>query len=365
MNPIAMLLAALFAVGVPGQVVARNVRTSVHGDIILSYASIQNNQVTNLDGESFRIDQADLGLHHRLNDIALAYVRLAITPGSVTPSEAYLKLEGLPWNGAVTLGKFYRPLGASIPLSNLSFPQLMVHAYPEIGVKATLLGDPVGFEVGVTNGYALAPAATSARVAGTAVLANANTVGMFPDVDNNRNWYGRIALNRGEDWGSLTLGMTYLAGRLPAQEVDALNPGGRFDFGLFRTADLQDNRQHLSYDLDYQYGPWRLFGEFVEARDGRLRRDIYSAAGSYTFYPRCGMITTTIGWDKLDIKDQVPRIQQTMSWDRQRTSFTVSWWPEEMIQVQAEYDWNYESITQTGGGKLENDAFTLQSVFYF
>lgn len=365
MNAVALVLVAALAAGTPGQVVARNVRTSVHGDVILSYVDIENNQIGTLDAESFRIDQADLGLHHQLNDWSVAYIRLAITPGSMTPSEAWLKLEGLPWDGAVTIGKFYRPLGASIPLSNLSFPQLMFHAYPDIGVKTSFFRDPIGMEIGVVNGYSLSPGPSSARVGGTPVLANANSGASFPDIDNNRNWYGRLSVNRGEDWGSLTLGMSYLGGRLPAQEVDALNPGGRFDFGLFRTTNNEDNRAHLSYDVDYQYGPWRLFAEYVKAQDGRLRRDIYSVAGSFTFYPRCGRITTTLGWDKLDIKDQEVRLRQPMSWDRQRTAFIVSWWPEEVIQVQAEFDHNIENVSEWGGGRHDNNAFTLQSIYYF
>ncbi len=364
-TPLAFLLAVSLAAGTPGQVVARNVRTSLHGDLILSYVDIANNQVTNLDAESFRVDQADLGLHHQLNDVSVGYLRLAITPGAMSLSEAYVKFDGLPWQGAITLGKFYRPLGAPVPLSNLTYPQLMVHAYPEIGVKTSFFRDPIGIEVGVVNGYSLAPASLSARVAGTPVLSNANASASFPDIDNNRNWYGRLSSNVGEDWGSLTVGMTYLGGRLPAQEVDALNPGGRFDFGLFRRTNFEDDRQHLSYDIDYQYGPWRAYGEFLKARDGRLRRDIWNVAGSYTFYPRCGMITTTLGWDKLDIKDQEIRINNPMSWDRSRASFTVAWWPTEAIQVQAEFDLNHENVSQTGGGRLDNDAFTLQTIFYF
>lgn len=360
LNMMAIGLAAAL-LSVPGTAPASGVRTTFHGDVIMSYSDVANNQIPNQDAEHLRIDEADLGMLHQINDRTTAYFRIAMSPGSFSLSEAWLKFEGLPWEGAVTIGKFYRPLGASIPLSNLSFPALTLHSYPELGIKVSVFRDPIGFEVGYVNGYLLSPLASSARIAGTPVISNSNST----ILDNKRDWYGRLYVVRGEDWGSLTMGMTYLGGRLPPEEIDALNPGGALNLFLFNTTNFEDDRQHLSFDADYQTGPWRVYGEYAHARDGRLQRSMYSIAGSYSFYPRIGAVTTTLGFDKLDIHDQVIRLRNPMSWDRERTSFTVAWWPTESISVQMEFDLNKENVLQTGGGKIDNDAFTLQTIFYF
>ncbi|MEK8022955.1 MAG: hypothetical protein AAB229_04025 [Candidatus Hydrogenedentota bacterium] len=340
-------------------------KTTMFGDIVVSWRDLAGGDYINLEGDNFRFDQADLGLHHQINDFVVGYTRLSLTGGSVTPNEAWLRLEGMPYEGSFTIGKFFKPLGAPIPLASLSFPAIMLHSYSDFGAKVNFSKDAFSLELGTVNGNPLSAPATGGRVGGTAVITNANPP-TTNDIDNNKEMYGRLAVNYGEDWGSLTAGVTYTEGRLASQEIDALNPGGALNFGIFGLpVNVAKRRAHLEFDLDYQKGPFRIFSEYVNAEDGRLRRKIFSLAGSYVFFYTSGAVTTTLGYDNLNINAARPNLNLPYTWNRNRLSASLQWQPYEFLSIQGEYDWNRENAIQRDGGHVDNDGITIQSIIYF
>lgn len=344
---------------------APNGRVTLFGDIITSYRTIENDQFRDLDGENFRFEQADLGIHYLATDWASVYSRMTLAGASVSVSEAYVKLMGLPLEGSLTVGRFYKPLGSPIPLSSLSFPVIAVHSSPEFGAKLNLEKYPWVMELGVVNGNPISLPALSSRIAGTAVFSN-NTSPITFDPHKEKDYYSRVGVVLGEDWGSLNAGVSYTFGELARQEVDYLNPGGAVNSFLYTSQDLDDRREHLGIDLDFQKGPYRLFGEYVDARDGRAHRKVWSAAGSYTWYTRWGPMTTTAGFDKLEINADRVILALPQSWSRDRVALSHAWWPQEFWSVQAEYDWNGENVSGANpGGDLDNDVFTIQSILYF
>lgn len=341
-------------------------KTTVFGDLIVSYRDLAGGQYVNRDTDGFHFDQADLGLKHQFTDDVSGYTRLSMTGNGVSIDEAYIRMEGLPYDGSLTMGRFYKPLGAPIPLASLSFPAIMLHSAPELGLKVNLAMNPVSFEAGLVNGNPLTAPSLGGLVAGSPVMTNANPPNIL-DIDNARDVYTRLEVNFGEDWGSLTAGATYTAGELSSAELDGLNRGGSLEFGLFPTTPprLSHRREHLDFDLDYQKGPVRIFSEYVDAQDGRLRRKIFSTAGSYVFFYTTGAVTATLGYDVLNLNAERRLVSQPQTWNRHRVSMSLEWQPNEALSMQAEYDFNREDVIPKGGGDIDNDAFSVQSILSF
>ena len=339
-------------------------KTTIFGDVITSWSDYGHGQYTLVDAEGMSFDQADLGLYTYFNSWVDGYARLTLTGSSSSISEAYLKMKGLPHDVSITIGKFYKPFGAPIPLASLSFPAILLHSSPEYGLKLNLSLGSFDYEVGVVNGNPIVPLLYSTTIAGSYALTTGNPpTGL--EIDNNKDYYGRIAWVKGEDWGSLTLGATYTGGHLSRFEINGLNRFVPNNLQLFKSIDYSSPRSQLSFDLDYQHGPWRVFGEYADAQDGRLRRKIWSTAGSYTFYPGWGELTSTIGYDHYTNNAEVRSINLPQSWNRNRTSFNLSWKPNEVLQWQAEYDLNRESVLQTDGRRVKNNVVTIQTILYF
>jgi hypothetical protein len=339
---------------------------TLYGNLITSWGRVERGNYTasSTQYSGFAFDQAGLGLAYRANDWIDLGAGLTFTGNSVTLSQATLRFSGLPLDGAVTLGRFYKPLGAPIPLATLSMPAIMLHSAPEYGIKLNAADPPFEYELGIVNGNPLVHRDYSASVGNSAVLTTGPTPNTM-DPNSPKDVYGRVAYVAGEDWGSLTTGVTYTEGRLSTPELNFLTRGAKGDLRLFHGADRKNQRHHLIFDLDFQRGPWRFFGEYANARDGRLRRKILAVAGSRTFYPSWGAMTATIAFDRLRHNVEIIRHDNPISWPRDRYSLALSWQPHEILQWQAQYDFNEEKVRDSMGRKVENDAFKIQSILYF
>lgn len=337
----------------------------VYSDIVGSYVNFPHADPSVQDNNNtWCLDEAAVALSCDMSEYTSAYVRASSSGARLTLSEAYLTVTGLPANGSFTAGEFYKPLGAPIPLANLSFTSLAFHSYQDLGLKLNFDRGLLNYEVGLVNGNPLAPPANCNRVGGSPILSNP-----FPGnriMDHDMEVYGRVEANWGEDWGSLTVGLNGLYGKLSQREINALNPRPLLSstIGCFTTANRASRRVRGSIDADYQVGPYRVFGEYLKAQDGRLRRDIISGAGSYTWYTRHGSVIGTLGYDYLNLNTEAALYSNPETWNRKRYSVSLAWWPEEFLEFLAEYNFNRENVRNPTGGNVSNDEFTIQSILY-
>lgn len=341
-------------------------KTMLFGDLIMSYNHFDRSTAPRSDTSSFSLDQADLGILHYLDDRTTAYARLAASPTSVSVTEAYVSYDGLPWSGKITVGKFYKPLGAPVPLTTLSFPAIMFHANAEIGAKANFGVYPWTFEAGAVNGNRVTGSASSSSLVGASEVVT--NITSDPERNKEKDYYTRIAYEGGESWGSLTAGVTGTFGELGTGEIVLLNPdagGGPSPIGGFITQNGDDIRRRVSADLDFQRGPYRIFGEYLYSIDGRLHRTTLTAAGSYSFFTKWGEITPTFAWDSLDLNSQRTELRAARTWDRERFTPSVSYSPISSVKFIGQYSFNRENVRETGGGRVKNDDWTIQSIYYF
>lgn len=353
-------------------------RTQVSGNAVLSYGDLLNGSAPTYASEhgQVHVDQLGLSLTHRFTDGIEAYIGLVHSGSTMTANEVWMRFDGLPLEGAFTVGRFYKPLGAPIPLATLSFPALMFHVYTDVGAKLHFRHDIWSFELGVVNGAPVSgPSNQSGQIGGSRVYSNiAPSSG--PDDNHFRDVYQRIEFALGEDWGSLTAGVTGTLGKLSNTEITGQQPTVDAsppppprlvpsNIGEFTTYRRDHQRRHVSADFDYTTGPWRLYGEAYYARDGRLRRTVWSIAGSRTFFTSAGEVTATLAHDILRVGTQRAFLGKPETWDRRRLAASLTWWPTQSVQILAEYDVNREDVYEVGGGRVDNDEIQVQSIYYF
>ncbi len=372
MNPVLCGLLCLGLVTAP--------RTDLSGYLVLSYGDIATHGGLSIAASNhgqFSFDLIGLNLAHRFNDRADAYASLINTGSTMTANEAWFRMDGLPLEGSVTAGRFYKPLGAPIPTPNLSFPSILFHVYTDVGVKFNFQPNIWSLELGVVNGAPVTGAqARAAQVGGSQVVSNVTST-PFVEAGNDKDAYGRLGIALGEDWGSLTAGVGGTIGRLTAEEVGTLNPTAPAPgppppppptpsaIGQYTSVVTDDKRSHFNADLDYAYGPFGIMGEYYYARDGRLRRRTWSVAASWKFYTAAGEVTATAGYDEYEINAERVVSGISGTWNRRRRSLSLSWWPSERLQLSAEYDFNEENARLANGGEIMNDEAQVQCIAYF
>lgn len=357
-------VAGIFLVRLAPRATAAQV--DVSADFLASFNDIQANNVPNTDTDGLKYEQVGVNFTGYFGDFTTTYVRVVGTGSSVSLDEAWVKISGLPANGSFTFGRFYKPLGAPIPLANLSFPALLVHAFPDVGVKFNFESYPFVTEFGYVNGNPLAIPTLASRVAGTPILSQMHISDR--NLNHLRDVYLRGGVEFGEPWGSLTAGLTYTRGKLSPTELRLLNPINPFTPSLllkYRTEDRRNKREHFSFDVDYEKGPYEVFGEFLRARDGRVLREVYSVSAQRTFFHRFGQVTFGLAYDKFNINTGALLLQRPETWDRERRSATITYAPSEYLQFIAEYDWNLESARDAAGKEIDNNEFVLQGLLYF
>lgn len=347
------LAAAAFLLVVPA---AARAQLRLAGDLVFSYDDFDS------QSSDFSLDQVDLTLYRMFDQTADVYVRATAYSSGTEITEAWLRYWGLPAAGRLTIGKFYRPLGVSLPLATSSIPTLMFHSATDYGVKAEWGGDAWSLDLGLVNGVPVTPMGST--VGKTRILSNLGAVA-GADFDANKEVFARFGVSAAEDWGSLSAGAMYAWRKLDSFELRLFNlsagAGPLPSEALFRTTDRDDRVQRWDFDVDYTYGPWHLWGEYVEGHEGRLVRRAWVAAGSYRWKDWTLMAVR----DGLDLDAEIVRVQNPLSWDRRRSSISLEWKPLETLSLQAQYEWNQENVLNRDGGRVENDGLTIQSIYYF
>lgn len=342
----------------------------IHGDMLADYRDGElvhplQDQFAPFDNSrpsTWRFVQADVTLREYLGDYNEFFARATFAPGVPNiVSEAWLAQDGIG-PGRLTIGQFYRPRGAPIPLASLSMPSLVFHTFSVTGAKyAGRWGTtPIRYEVGATNTN---PITLRGATVGDAFLIGRPHAGGWSSGPVEA--YGHLGYATGAAWGSIDASVTGIFGKLTRTDVNTLNTSG-----IFSRNSSDDNRQIWVFSGDYIYGPLHVYAQYDRANEGDLRHEAWVAGGSYWVRPN---VQLTLSYDEYDINADAPGITANppalfatpWAWDRDRTSLSAIWEAAPGLQFQAEYEWNDENARLPDGREIDNDVLTLQVLTYF
>lgn len=105
-----------------------------------------------------------------------------------------------------------------------------------------------------------------------------------------------------------------------------------------------------------------LRGEYIQAKDGLLKRSGYYVDGGYTI----GRFTPFLRYGALNLDNLAPLIGNTLTWDRQMTAFAVLTKLHDYVTLKAEYYLLDENTGGTGvDEKVKDNQLLLQLKFEF
>lgn len=304
-----------------------------------------------------RLSQLSLNFHYPLTDYARTQFT-AVSGGGAAPviSEVWLEWQGLPYDGFLTIGRFYKPNGAPLQTANLSYPALMFHAATVVGVKAAFEYYPWRTEVGVVNNNDLRN--NGAMLSNTRAFARTSPPGAAGLAgSNNKEVYAMIGWRDGGDWGSLDVNVTGTFGHIREADQNVFQPF------VARGINNEEDRANLDVVVDYQYGPWRLYGEYVLSDEGPLDLRVWNVGGSY----RHGRVNYALGYDRLENNTSVRPKSNPESWRRKRytASATYDYTSDIQFILEVERSFEFYDVTPFEKDGLDNDAVVAQIVTRF
>lgn len=310
---------------------------------------------TNTQHGQFRFVQANINLREQLSDYTRFAATMVTSGGGPIISEGWLEFAGFPYDGVFTLGRFYKPLGAPVQTANLSIPALMFHASPVVGMKLGMEYYPWLWEIGVVNNNALS--STGTFISNSRAFARPATPGVFA-ATNDKEIYAMLGWRDGGEWGSLDVHGILTEGEMSQADQNLLN-------GLAIISSPREGGRRRSWDFaaDYQYGPWRVYGEYVLDDEGRLSQHVWNAGASY----RVGKFNYAIGYDRLTNNTSIRPMFLPESWERKRYTGSVTYDYTNNLQFLLEYEHGVEfmDVTPYTNDGLDNDAVIFQVMASF
>ena len=93
---------------------------------------------------------------------------------------------------------------------------------------------------------------------------------------NNRRGFGHLGYQNGGEWGSVDLSTNYYYSKLSRADITTMN-----GTGMYRANNGENRHEVLEFSGDYLYGPYRVYGQWVDATEGHLEQNAWEVAGSY------------------------------------------------------------------------------------
>lgn len=329
----------------------------IGGAGIVEYAeaqgSVSNGLIANTEHGRIRFVQGTLTFSDQWSNDFRGFTRVNVAGNGLSISEAWVAYDGLPYDGTLTIGQFYKPQGEPLLTATLTFPALLYHTPTWKGVKADFERGAWTWEAGVVDNNPLSAAGTV--IGNTFAFSRPNPNANLQD--NAFDVYGHLGWRAGGEWGSLVLGGEYTYGRMTRADRDLIKA-----MGIVNERGSK-NRHVASALADYTYGPFRLFGEYVSAVEGDLRLTTYNISGAY----RWGKAEFLLGYDRLKNNNLVMPFNLQASWERKRWQLGGTYEYTPNIQIQALYEFNRETISTLAvpDEGIPNDQFILQTVVAF
>ncbi|MBL4888823.1 MAG: hypothetical protein JKX97_02240 [Candidatus Lindowbacteria bacterium] len=330
----------------------------LNGSMIVSYSDrqggvgLRNNEGNN----TIKMSQFSMSLSKELSEFTKLATRFSTSGRSLNVTEGYLRFSGLPQDGVVTIGQFYKPLGAPIQTAGLSYPALMFHSAAVQGVKAGFEFYPLRWELGFVNNNPLASNASS--ISASSAFGRPLPSATTPLNTNSKEGYAFFGWRDGGIWGSLDLNIGFTYGQLSQTDRTTID-----NLGIFTDLVSHKNRRVFDAAADYMKGPFRIYGEYVKAHEGNLTIVTYNIGTAY----RIGKVNWIAGYDLVKNNTEFRNLDVPAAWHRRRLSFGVTVEASSRLQLRGFYEQNWENID--GGSDFDNlekgipnDAVILQAV---
>lgn len=304
----------------------------------------------------FRTVTGLLALNQRLSDYYHARAIVTLNPGRIDINDAWIRAEGLPWNGSMTVGRFQKPGGAPILTAGSSYPNVLFHSPVHNGLKIHMEADLWNWEVGLVNQNDLS--GLGSTLSNSAAFSRPlNPPGGV--TFHKKEVYGHLGWSTGGDWGSLVLKGLVSLGRLSQNDINYLS-----SLGIMPS--FQDRTRHLgALSADYTYGPWRAFGEYGSSFEGDLHLTAWNAGGAYRWNDQVEFSAT---YDQLgnNIAPQRRTLYVPMAWERSRFALGATYRPVSAVEFRALYEFNRETFFGAPSKRgIPNDGIVFQTVAYF
>jgi len=169
------------------------------------------------------------------------------------------------------------------------------------------------------------------------------------EVDFNlgyRNDYGR--------WGKVDVLGFYVSGELSREDVEFLQtlPG----YGMSG----DDKMYRYGVGMDYRLGGWRLYGQYITAKDGRLERYGWYVQPSYKLkLPQAEYFygyEFLLRYGELRV-DLAPDPASSYTWDRDKITLALITDVYKQVKLKTEY---YVNGEDTGDAAVDNDELLVQ-----
>ncbi|MEK8023919.1 MAG: porin [Candidatus Hydrogenedentota bacterium] len=330
----------------------------INGNLIVEYRNREGGTglIAGTQHDQFRLVQTTLRLTHDFTD----YNRFgaSITSGqggAVAVTEGWAELGGLPYNGVLTLGRFYKPLAAPYQTVGLSYPALLFHTNPVLGAKVGMDFYPWRWEVGLVNNYDLSLTGTtisnSPAMARPIVVAGAG--------EHIKEVYSYLGWRDGGSWGSLDASAGFSYGSFNIRDRALFNTIAGFVPG---SQNDRSDRYLYEFSADYTYGPYRVSGDYARSREGRFAMTVYNVTGGY----RWGKYNFLVGYDHLTNNANVRLTSTPATWERDRVTYGINYEWHPNVTLALEYEDNREDITTVSAERrqakdgIENDGLVFQ-----
>jgi len=333
----------------------------INGTLLLEYEDREGGTglIQNTQNQSLGIAQVDLRLTQELSEFNRAFARLSSSGGNVRITEGWLSFGGLPYDGTVTAGQFFKPLGAPVQHSGLSYPALLFHTSAVQGIKLSAEYYPWRGEIGVVNNNPFSQRGTTISSSSAFGRPLASTA--LPRNTGAREGYAFFGWQDGGTWGSLDVNVTGTYGKFSQTDMNLLDSLNI----LAPNPPHKGNRRGLDVSADYIYGPARLNGEYAVFKEGKLSLTAWNISGSW----RQGKFNWIIGYDHLANNAAARPINVPASWMRRRVSYATTYEFNSSLQFRLQYEQNREEISGTANfgdhRGIPNDGITAQVKYTF
>ncbi len=335
----------------------------IGGEFEFEYRKTQNEKghpagSTNIPYGQFQIDKFDLDIEAKLTDDITLFAQIEAEPDDKTElDEAHVTFSNIIPESYLRVGlqeRFIRPSRKTetYPLAGNAFWR-----DKDIGIE--IGGDlkPFYYRLSVSNGL---------QLKGKEIGEDASFDKIMQDDDDNRDYNNSKEIGVGLGYRNefikghnLDILLFYYFSRLSDSDVTFLKsnlPGYALD---------KKTKNFYGGNLKYEFSDISLFGQYIHAKDGELKRDIWYVQPSYKFKIKglkyLSAVEPLYRYERYKV-DYAKSVTKPYSWDRGRNTVSVIADIIKDLKLKLEYNINDED---TGGAKVRNNEFVGQMEIKF
>jgi hypothetical protein len=333
------------------------------GELEIEYRKTQSERshpagTTNIPYGQFQIDKFDLNIEARPSDDITIFAQIEAEPDDKTElDEAHVTFSNLFFDSYLRIGlqeRFIRP-----SRKTETYPLVGNALWRDKDIGIELGGDlkPFYYRLSLSNGLALGKKEIGEDDSFDEILQDD---GKFRDYNNSKEF---------------GIGIGYKDEIIKGHKIDILlfsyfSKLSSDDIAFLKSrfsgyASNEDTKNFYGGNIEYKFKGLNLFGQYIHARDGEIKRDMWYVQPSYKFNVKgikyLSAIEPLYRYDRYDVS-HAPSATKPLSWDRKRNTFSVIADIIKDLKLKLEYNLNDE---ETGGQKVKNNEFVGQMEIKF